>query len=106
MRDADETGHILRIVDLEDPDALGGSSLWSFLGDESDDAKPLIHGRHSRPPDWLPRLATRGCARQDCSHGDDPDRGRDPHRECREVEPTRITFHITALILPTMGRSD
>jgi hypothetical protein len=36
------TGHVMRVVGLDDPDALRGSGLWLFLGDEWDDAKPVI----------------------------------------------------------------
>ena len=48
-----KTGHVIRVVGLDDPDALRGSGLWFFLGDEWDDAKPVIlprdhpvHARH------------------------------------------------------------
>jgi hypothetical protein len=30
------TGHVMRVVGLDDPDALRGSGLWFFLGDEWD----------------------------------------------------------------------
>ena len=33
-----KTGHVMRVVGLDDPDALRGSGLWFFLGDEWDDA--------------------------------------------------------------------
>jgi hypothetical protein len=28
------TGHVMRVVGFDDPDALRGSGLWFFLGDE------------------------------------------------------------------------
>ena len=36
-----KTGHVIRVVGLDDPDALRGSGLWLFLGDEWTDAKPV-----------------------------------------------------------------
>jgi hypothetical protein len=33
------TGHVIRLVGLDDPDSLRGSGLWFFIGDEWDDAK-------------------------------------------------------------------
>jgi hypothetical protein len=46
------TGHVMRVVGFDDPDALRGSGLWFFLGDEGDDAKAVI----------LPMMASLRCA--------------------------------------------
>jgi len=43
------TGHVIRIVGLDDPDALRGSGLFFFLGDEWDDAKPTVWTEAIRP---------------------------------------------------------
>jgi len=42
-------GYVIRIVGLDDPDALRGSGLWFFLGDEWDDAKDVIWPEIVRP---------------------------------------------------------
>lgn len=42
-------GYIIRIVGLDDPDALRGSGLWFFLGDEWDDAKDAVWSEIVRP---------------------------------------------------------
>jgi hypothetical protein len=44
-----KSGHVIRVVGLDDPDALRGSGLWFFLGDEWDDAKPVILPEIIRP---------------------------------------------------------
>jgi hypothetical protein len=49
------TGHVMRVVGLDAPDALRGSGLWCFLGDEWDDAKPVIL------PEIHDGIATRAC---------------------------------------------
>lgn len=43
------TGHILRVVGLDDPDSLRGSGLWFFVGDEWDDAKDEVWPEVIRP---------------------------------------------------------
>jgi len=42
-------GRILRLVGLDDIDALRGSGLWFFVGDEWDDAKPEAWSEAIRP---------------------------------------------------------
>lgn len=42
-------GRIIRIVGLDDIDALRGSGLWFFIGDEWDDAKPAVWTEAIRP---------------------------------------------------------
>ena len=49
------TGHVIRLVGLDDPDSLRGSGLWFFLGDEWDDAKDVVWPEIVRP-----MLATSG----------------------------------------------
>lgn len=43
------TGHIMRVVGLDDPDSLRGSGLWFFLGDEWDDARDEVWPEVIRP---------------------------------------------------------
>lgn len=43
------SGHVIRIVGLDDPDALRGSGLWFFIGDEWDDAKAEVWSEVVRP---------------------------------------------------------
>lgn len=49
------TGHIIRLVGMDDPDSLRGSGLWFFVGDEWDDAKEEVWPEIVRP-----MLATSG----------------------------------------------
>lgn len=49
------TGHVIRLVGMDDPDSLRGSGLWFFVGDEWDDAKAAIWPEIIRP-----MLATSG----------------------------------------------
>ena len=49
------TGHVIRLVGLDMPDALRGSGLWFFVGDEWDDAKDEVW-----PEIIQPMLATSG----------------------------------------------
>ncbi len=43
------SGHVIRIVGLDNHDNLRGSGLWFFLGDEWADAKPEAWGETIRP---------------------------------------------------------
>jgi len=44
-----KTGHVIRIVGLDDPNNLRGSGLWFFIGDEWDDAKDEVWPEVIRP---------------------------------------------------------
>ena len=44
-----KSGHVIRLVGLDDPDSLRGSGLWFFIGDEWDDAKPVVWTEAIRP---------------------------------------------------------
>jgi hypothetical protein len=44
------TGHVMRVVALDDPDALRGAGLWFFMGDAWDDAKPVFLPEGDRAP--------------------------------------------------------
>lgn len=44
-----KSGHVIRLVGLDDPDSLRGSGLWFFIGDEWDDAKDEAWSEVVRP---------------------------------------------------------